>query len=231
VNQGPHTMKMMGLVGANDFDLIMQLYTQLTVLSEDSGAMTVLMELERLQKSLHKLRKRGYLTDEGETAIYGSFLQNLGVWDKPNLFYELSLSLFLPKRKTGPKDQYAFDVLIFLLKEFCGNITAKKPFWPILADFLEEQGIKESGETCPEELKTRYHRCRRRLEVALIDQAEFWVLTGKLNFSDNFDFGHWAPLVCSEIYDAPKEVRAKVLGRLFPKVAKICLDSKAKKKK
>lgn len=231
MNNGPATTKMMGLVGEKDFEMIMQLYAQLKIFSEYSGCTTILAELERLHKSLYELKRRGYLTDEGETAIYGSFLQNLGVWDKPHLLCELSLRVILPQRKPGPRDQYAFDTLIFFLKEFCGKTTSRKPFWPILVDFLEEQGIKQCGKSNPEELKTRYYRCKKGLAEVLLNQAEFGDMPERLNFSDNFDFTYWVLLVCSEIYDAPKEIRAKALERLFPRVVKTCLALKAKKKK
>jgi hypothetical protein len=151
MNQGPATKKMLELVGEEACELAMSIYSiYKPFMGKDTGAETILAELTKVQKGLHELQKRGYLTDQGEFAVYDSLLQNLSVYEKPRLLFDLILRIH-SRSKTGSIPQYGLASSIFILKFVYEAKKSKKHFWPILSGFLHEQGIKQTEKTNPDE--------------------------------------------------------------------------------
>lgn len=171
MNQGAATTKMIELIGKEACQVAMQAYTQYMFASQTSGIDTVLGELVKIQKGLNKLRKLRYLTDDSELSVYDLLLNNLGVYQKPSLLFALILKIH-NMDKSGPKADYALGLLVFILKYFYNQRTDNtKVFWPLLTNFLIEQGIgieieddhkKSKDRISFEVLKSRYQYYNQR---------------------------------------------------------------------
>lgn len=93
---------------------------------KNSRVQTILDELLKIQNGLHNLRKRGYLNDKNELAVYDSLLQNLGVYKDESLAMVLVLRAY-SRLQCGAIDDYALDILICFLTMGPGLRPLREP--------------------------------------------------------------------------------------------------------
>ncbi len=180
MKRGPATKKMAELVGGEQMcEIAMNVYSfYKPLMRKDSAAETILTELVRIYKSLQTLRKRGYLTDESEQFIYDAILTDVNIYEKPQILLDLILRVH-SKTKTGSTPDTPLAMMIFILKMGHNEKAPKKPFWPILREFLEEQEIIEfedkgnryAKKKNDPELKSHYQRYVKQLQY-LADQPK-----------------------------------------------------------
>ena len=226
MKQGPATTKMIALVGEEWCQGALNLYLTFKAFKgKDTGVETILAQLAHVQKGVHVLRKRGYLTDSGELAVYDALLKNLGIYERPQVLANLIFTISSLHRP-GPILDHALNLLIFFLKVVYTKKATRKPFWPVLADFLEEQEIKEVGEISPEELKARYNRIVKQYEFLIPGKVE----QDEENPYEKFIINYQILMSVYSLMDIPKHERPRVIEPLFsPTLVRNYLDQKAKR--
>ncbi len=211
MKQGTATTKIIELIGGDEEwckNFVDLYWDTKRRLNGPSAVETVLTQFAKIHKALYMLRKRGYLTEEGELAVYDALLKNLDVYEKPQLLVDLIVRISGP-HKTGPQFDHALNILIAELKSFYDKKGLREPFWPILPHFLEEQGIMLAGETNSDALKVGYQRFVNAYE-ALSDTEKASIASHKDYFSN-----YLVPLEVSKLRDIPKNDRPKKIEALL----------------
>lgn len=130
------TSRLSEIIPIKDIEKFLRIYEHFKNLeiAPYNPAYELITDAERLLKLLKKLRRRGYITDDGIRNILNNFFINLSIYDDPlkigALFYE-----FYFKKRGGPYYDKALYFLLACLFEAWPGI----PDYELIADFLSER--------------------------------------------------------------------------------------------
>lgn len=185
LREGRNTTKLEKLIPWENIRTYLAIYRLMESINiRPYEAINPIPEFKRIQKNVNVLKRRGLLPSDAAKEIIGILFKNLTQTEEG----KKCLASFAAKGRGAPGNM-ALNFLIYALVQDARHFT-KRPQFPLIAGFLEEQDIREEEQYLSQEVVSkRYERSKKRvsryLKVYAIADDRFIPWLGWIISSEN----------------------------------------------